>query len=120
MTSAHSNDRWDGLRLDLARFTGDRDWGQFHTPRDLGMSAAIELGELLEHFQWRSDDEIFDLMGGDERNAVEEELADVLLYLVRLADVLGVDLLDAAERKLAKNALRYPAIEVRGSAEKRP
>jgi dCTP diphosphatase len=116
----HRESRWDDFLLELARFVGDRDWGQFHNPRDLGMSVAIELGELLEHFQWRSDEVIYTAMESDERSEIEAELADVFIYLVRLADVLGVDLLDAAERKLAANARRYPAEEVRGSADKRP
>lgn len=78
------------------------------------------VGEAVVFFADAEDSGRFDVMGGDEGQAVEAELADVFIYLVRLADVLGVDLLDAAERKLAANELRYPADQVRGSTEKRP
>jgi NTP pyrophosphatase (non-canonical NTP hydrolase) len=111
----------DDLAADLRRFTAERDWDRFHTPKNLAISLAIEVGELLEHVQWGSDDEIAARLGSaDGRAAVAEELADVFIYLVRLADVLDIDLLDAAVSKVAANARRYPADEVRGSSAKRP
>ena len=87
---------------------------------NLAISLAVEVGELLEHVQWGSDQEIADqLRTPAGRDAVAEELADILIYLVRLSDVVGIDLLDAASAKIAANAARYPADEVRGSSEKR-
>ena len=110
----------DDLAHELRRFAAERDWEQFHTPKNLAISLAVEVGELLEHVQWGSDAEIAARLDSpDGRAAVAEELADVFIYLVRLADVAGIDLLDAASAKLAANAARYPADEVRGSSAKR-
>lgn len=110
----------DELASELRRFAAERDWEQFHTPKNLAISLAVEVGELLEHVQWGSDAEIAArLRSADGAQAVAEELADVLIYLVRLADVLGVDLHEAASSKIAANAVRYPADEVRGSSGKR-
>ena len=110
----------DDLAHELRRFAAERDWEQFHTPKNLAISLAVEVGELLEHVQWGSDADIAARLDSpDGRAAVAEELADVLIYLVRLADVAGIDLLDAASAKLAANAARYPADEVRGSSAKR-
>ena len=110
----------DDLAGELRRFAAERDWEQFHTPKNLAMSLAVEVGELLEHFQWGTDADIAAcLRSPDGRAAVAEELADVFIYLVRLADVAGVDLLAAAAAKVAANAGRYPADEVRGSSAKR-
>ena len=116
-----STDRLDGLTAALRRFAADRDWGQYHTPKNLVMALVGEVGELIEHFQWLTPEQSVQVTG-DEASArrVADELADVLIYLVRLADVLGVDLLDAARTKLEANAQRYPADRVRGSAEKAP
>lgn len=110
----------DDLAGELRRFAAARDWEQFHTPKNLAISLAVEVGELLEHVQWGSDEDLagrFRTVEG--RDALAEEMADVLIYLVRLADVVGVDLLDAAAAKIAANAERYPADEVRGSSAKR-
>lgn len=108
------------LAGELRRFAAERDWGQFHTPKNLAISLAVEVGELLEHVQWGSDEEIAARLGtADGREALSQELADVLIYLVRLADVTGIDLLGAAASKIAANAERYPADEVRGSSDKR-
>jgi dCTP diphosphatase len=110
----------EDLTRELRQFAADRDWERFHTPKNLAISLAVEIGELLEHVQWGSDEEIARLAGATEgKAAIAEELADVLIYLVRLADVLDVDLLAAAKAKIAANARRYPAEEVRGSSEKR-
>ncbi|HVW31159.1 MAG TPA: nucleotide pyrophosphohydrolase [Acidimicrobiia bacterium] len=108
------------LAADLRRFAAERDWDQFHTPKNLAISLTVECGEVLEHVQWGSDAEIAERFStADGRAALGEELADVLIYLVRLADVTGVDLLAAAVAKLAANEQRYPAAEVRGSSAKR-
>jgi NTP pyrophosphatase (non-canonical NTP hydrolase) len=105
----------------VRRFAEERDWGQFHTPKNLVMALAGEVGELIAHFQWLTPAQSDTVMADPATaRAVADELADVLIYLVRLGDVLGVDLLDAAERKLAENAERYPADQARGSAAKAP
>jgi NTP pyrophosphatase (non-canonical NTP hydrolase) len=108
------------LAAELRRFAAERDWERFHTPKNLALSLAVEVGEVLEHVQWGSDEDIAALLASsDGRAALSEELADVLIYLVRLADVAGIDLLAAASAKIAANAERYPAREVRGSSAKR-
>ena len=114
-------DRLDGLTAALRRFADDRDWGQYHTPKNLVMALVGEVGELVEHFQWLTPEQSLQVMS-DATGArrVADELADVLIYLVRLADVLGVDLLDATRTKVEANARRYPADRVRGSADKAP
>ena len=110
----------EDLAAELRRFAAERDWEQFHTPKNLAISLAVEVGELLEHVQWGSDEELASrFRRPDGREAIAEEMADVLIYLVRLGDVLGIDLLEAAAAKLAANAARYPADEVRGSSAKR-
>ena len=107
----------DELTLLLRSFVEERDWTQFHSPKNLTMALAVEASELMEHFQWLTEDESRDL-SPEKRFAVSEEMADVLLYLVRLSDVMGIDLLEAAERKMERNGERYPAEKVRGSAKK--
>jgi NTP pyrophosphatase (non-canonical NTP hydrolase) len=116
-----AGDHLDGLTAALRRFADERDWGQFHTPKNLVMALAGEVGELIEHFQWLTPEESAEVTADPTRAAgIAEELADVFIYLVRLADVLGVDLGDAARAKLEANAQRYPADRVRGSADKAP
>jgi NTP pyrophosphatase (non-canonical NTP hydrolase) len=108
------------LKEELRRFAAERDWERFHTPKNLAISLAVEVGELLEHVQWGSDEDIAGFaLSPEGRTALAEELADVLIYLVRLADVLDVDLAAAAVAKIAANAERYPADDVRGSSAKR-
>ena len=110
----------DDLAAELRRFAADRDWDQFHTPKNLAISLAVEVGELLEHVQWERDEVLAErLQNPQARMALGEEMADVFIYLVRLADILDIDLLEAARSKLAANAERYPADEVRGSSAKR-
>ena len=105
------------LRDKLRAFAEARDWDQFHSPKNLSMALMVEVAELMEHFQWLTEAQSLDL-AAENRHAVSEELADILLYLVRLSDKLGVDLLEAALHKLEKNAVKYPAEQVRGSAKK--
>jgi dCTP diphosphatase len=105
------------LRLQLRRFAGARDWGQFHTPKNLAMALSVEAAELLECFQWLTPEQSA-RPGAAERRAIEEEMADVLLYLLRLSDVLGVDLPRAAQRKMVINARKYPVALARGNARK--
>jgi NTP pyrophosphatase (non-canonical NTP hydrolase) len=108
----------DDLRRRLRAFADARDWEQFHSPKNLSMALAAEAGELLEHCQWLTESASASLPA-ERRAEVALELADVLLYLVLLADKLGIDLADAAARKIELNERRYPAAEVRGSASKR-
>jgi dCTP diphosphatase len=105
------------LREALRAFASERDWDKFHSPKNLAMALAAEAGELLEHFQWISE-EASTQLSPEENTAVSEELADVLNYLVRLSDKLNIDLLEAAHRKIDLNAKKYPADKVRGSSRK--
>jgi len=105
------------LAARLREFAGDRDWEQFHTPKNLASALIVEAAELLEHFQWLTATES-ESLDESSRAKVEQELADVFIYLVRLSDRLGVDLLGAAARKMDLNAKKYPADKVRGSARK--
>ena len=103
----------------LRLFAAERDWDQFHSPKNLSMALAGEAGELLELFQWLTQEESHALADSPEEMAkVREELADILIYLVRLADKLGVDLEEAALAKIETNAERYPVDKARGTATK--
>ena len=112
-----SNDRLTRLSERLKAFAVARDWEQFHSPKNLSMALAGEAGELLEHFQWLSEEQSGQL---DEAklDAVALEMADILIYLLRLAERLDVDLLEAADRKVDANERRYPADRVRGDARR--
>ena len=105
------------LRHRLRRFAKQRDWDQFHAPKNLAMALSVEAAELLEHFQWLSEAQSKRL-SARQLARVREELADVLLYLVRLADQLDVDLLAAASDKMKRNARKYPVRKARGSSKK--
>jgi dCTP diphosphatase len=105
------------LRDKLRAFAAARDWDQFHSPKNLSMALMVEVAELMEHFQWLTEAQSAAL-AEEKKAVVAEELADILLYLVRLADKLEVDLPEAALHKLEKNAVKYPAEQVRGSAKK--
>jgi NTP pyrophosphatase (non-canonical NTP hydrolase) len=102
-------DSLSDLRERLRQFAAERDWEQFHVPKNLAMSVAIEAAEIMERFQWLTPDESAALPE-PQRAAVAHEIADVLLYLVRLADVLEIDLVEAALDKMAINARKYPAV----------
>ena len=120
MRKSDSNSRHvtlDELRSALRQFAEERDWDQFHSPKNLAMALTVEAAELLEHFQWLNEGTTVELPL-EKQAQIEEELADVFLYLVRLADKLGVDLLEAARKKLEVNARKYPAEKVRGSSKK--
>lgn len=103
----------------LRQFAKDRNWDQFHSPKNLVMALSGEAGELTELFQWVTEEQSRSICDDPKQKArVEEELADVLLYLVRVADVLGVDLVQAANRKLQLNAEKYPVERAFGSSKK--
>lgn len=105
------------LRDALREFAKDRDWDQFHSPKNLAMALSVEAAELLEHFQWLTEQQSFAL-DDKKRAAVAEEIADVLIYLVRLADKLGLDPVGEAREKIERNRAKYPADQVRGQAKK--
>lgn len=105
------------LRDRLREFAKERDWDQYHTPKNLSMALIAEAAELIEHFQW-VDGSHSHILAEKTRQSVEEELADILIYLVRISDKLEIELYDAVERKIAINEKKYPAEKVRGSAKK--
>jgi len=105
------------LRDQLREFAAARDWDQFHSPKNLAMALAAEAGELLEVFQWLTEAQSRSL-DATAAAAASEEIADVLLYLIRLSDTLGIDLIAAAKRKLVANAEKYPVDKARGSSRK--
>ncbi len=105
------------LRDRLREFADARDWNQFHSPKNLAMALIAEAAELVEHFQWLTEEESARLSPAS-KGAVAEELADVLAYLVRIADKLDIDLLAAVSAKIARNEERYPVERARGSARK--
>ena len=107
----------ESLREQLNDFAAARDWDQFHSPKNLAMALAAEAGELLEVFQWLTEDESRALPP-EKLAAASEEVADILLYLVRLSGKLGIDPLAAAQAKLRTNEARYPADKARGNSRK--
>lgn len=107
----------EDLQAALREFARERDWDQFHSPKNLASALSVEAAELLEHFQWLTEEQSRSLNARKE-NAVGEEMADVLLYLLQLADKLDLDLVAAAQRKLQVNAEKYPADRARGRADK--
>ena len=118
---ALDGDRLDveALRLRIADFAKERDWDQFHTPRNILLALVGEVGELAECFQWKGEVERdLPAFSESERTHVGEELADVLIYTVRLADVCGISLNDCVPRKVAMNARKYPADKARGRSDK--
>jgi dCTP diphosphatase len=107
----------ESLRDQLRDFAAAREWEQFHSPKNLAMALSAEAGELLEVFQWLTEEQSRNLEP-KARAAVTEEIADVLLYLVRLGDQLDIDPIAAARRKLLENARKYPEEKARGNAKK--
>ncbi len=107
----------EDLRDQLRAFASARDWNQFHSPKNLAMALSAEAGELLEVFQWLTEEQSRTL-APEAQAAAGEEIADVLLYLVRLGDQLGIDPVAAARRKLVANAQKYPVEKARGSPKK--
>lgn len=107
----------DSLREQLRVFAAQRDWDQFHSPKNLSMALSVEAGELLEVFQWITEEQSRSL-SPEVQAAASEEIADVLLYLIRLSDVLGIDPIAAANRKILANAGKYPVDKARGNSKK--
>lgn len=112
---------WTHLQAALAAFAADRDWQQFHTPKNLVMALCAEAGELVAEFQWLTPEEAARAAEpGELRDRVSEEAADVLIYLLRLADELHIDLDEAVRSKIVRNAARYPVETSAGNARKHP
>lgn len=107
----------ESLRSRLRLFAEERDWDKFHSPKNLAAALSVEAAELLEHFQWLTESESVSLPN-EKRLEVSEELADVLLYLIRLADKLDIDLVQSAEQKLLRNAEKYPVEKAKGKSTK--
>lgn len=111
---------YEELRADYREFVSERDWGQFHDPKSLILALVGEVGELAELFQWIPADQAVErFSAGRPRDRAGEEMADVLIYLTGLADALGIDLVDAAERKLDAARGRFPISDVKGIAPER-
>jgi dCTP diphosphatase len=106
------------LRQQVADFALDRDWDQFHSVRNLIFAMVGEVGEVAEIVQWVSDDGVKDLLSSDGRERLAQELSDVLIYLVRIADKSGIDLSEAVAKKLAENDEKYPRDKARGNSKK--
>ncbi len=113
----YPKDSLEKLRLRLAEFAAVRDWDQFHSPKNLAMALVGEAGELVEHFQWLTENQSRSLEG-DTLQEVGFELADLLIYLIRMADKLDVDLVQTAYAKIEINETRYPVDKVRGDARR--
>lgn len=109
--SSQPQDDLLALRDSLRKFAAARDWCQYHTPKNLAMALIVEAAELVEQFQWATPDESCQL-SPEKAAAVRDEVADVLIYLVEIADVLNIDLIEAARAKIAKNAIKHPAKQV--------
>ncbi len=105
------------IQLAVRQFTQERDWNQFHSPKNLACALSVEAAELLEHFQWMTEDQSRSLPP-EKSTEVAAEIADVFLYLVQIADQLDVDLLDSARQRLIVNAEKYPIDKARGTSDK--
>jgi NTP pyrophosphatase (non-canonical NTP hydrolase) len=110
-------DSLENLRQRLADFAHQREWEQFHSPKNLSMALIAEAAELVEHFQWLSEEQSMQL-AEDKKQQVALELADILIYLIRTADRLDIDLVASVYSKIDINEARYPVDKVRGSAKR--
>ncbi len=110
-------DSIQGLRSRVNQFVAERDWAQFHTPKNLAMAMIVEAAELVEQFQWDTPLESQQL-GAEKREAVAHELADTFVYLLRIAEVLEIDLIEATNKKITLNAQKYPIEKAKGSNAK--
>ena len=110
-------EKFDQLRQKIVRFRDDRDWKQFHQPKDMALSLVLEAAEVLELFQWQREHEMDELLK-TKREQLEDELADVLFWVVLMANDFGIDLFESVERKLEKTALKYPVEKARGTRKK--
>ncbi|WP_019898208.1 nucleotide pyrophosphohydrolase [Methylotenera mobilis] len=110
-------DSLDALRARVNNFVSERDWAQFHSPKNLAMAMIVEAGEVVEHFQWMTEQESRQL-DAQTKEQVGQELSDTLVYLLRIAEVCGIDLIEAANKKIDLNAQKYPVDKCKGSNAK--
>jgi len=110
-------DSLDALRARVNNFVSERDWAQFHSPKNLAMAMIVEAGEVVEHFQWMTEQESRQL-DAQTKEQVGQELSDTLVYLLRIAEVCGIDLIEAANKKIDLNAQKYPVEKCKGSNAK--
>lgn len=115
---ANQTDRLSLLKQKVDEFSKVRDWEKFHTPKNLAMALTVEAAELMEIFQWLEPQETFQDLASKKQIAVEHEVADIFIYLLRFCSVSGIDLISAAEEKLKHNAEKYPAELVKGQSKK--
>ena len=106
------------LKQTLLEFRRERDWEQFHTPKDIAISLSIEASELLEWFQWKTPEQVQARLHSEKREDLEDEIADVAVYLIYLCHDLGIDLSRAIENKMVKNKAKYPLEKVKGRNDK--
>ncbi|MFZ5352278.1 MAG: nucleotide pyrophosphohydrolase [Bacillota bacterium] len=106
------------LMHEIIRFRDERDWKQFHKPKDLALSLSIEAAELLECFQWKNDEDIEKMLQNEDKIKIEEEVADIAAYLILLCDSMDIDLLAAIKDKIEKNRNKYPVEKCKGKADK--
>lgn len=107
----------EDIAAKIREFRDERDWAQFHNPKDMAIAISIEVSELLEHFLWKNPQQVESRIEA-RREDIESEIADIGIYLTELADNLGIDLLSAMDKKIAINAEKYPVKDVRGSSKK--
>ncbi len=112
------SDRLNAIVDKLLEFRRERDWKQFHRPKDLAISIVLEAAELLEEFQWKNDEEIKQYLQEDGLSRVGEELADIAIYIALMSNDLGIDLLEEMEKKITKNEAKYPVEKSKGSSKK--
>jgi len=110
-------DSLDALRARVNNFVAERDWAQFHSPKNLAMAMIVEAGEVVEHFQWMTEQESRNL-DAETKEQVGQELSDTFVYLLRIAEVCGIDLIEAANKKIDINAQKYPVEKCKGSNAK--
>jgi NTP pyrophosphatase (non-canonical NTP hydrolase) len=110
-------DSLNELKQKLEAFVEARDWAQFHSPKNLAMAMIVEAAELVEHFQWNTEEESH-VLSAEKREQVGHELADTFVYLLRISQVLDIDLIEAANKKIALNAVKYPVEKARGKNNK--
>jgi len=115
LSRASMNQSIKELQLRISKFCDDRDWNQFHSPKSLAMSISIEAAELLENFQWSKDDEP---LSTTNKESISEEIADVLIYAIRLCEVLELDPIEISNKKIDNNAIKYPVDLSKGKSEK--
>jgi len=107
----------EDLIIKLREFAEERDWNQFHSPKNLAMALSVEVAEIVEHFQWLTEEQSCKI-SSEMLVRIKDEIGDVLIYLIRLADKLGIDPIKAAAEKIEKNKSKYPANLVRGKSKK--